>query len=325
MGGWVRFAALIAAVMVSPGCARSVVGVPAAVPPEGLTARQQLHVDVEDILRTADPCGLLDEGPLEAVGAVAQFGAAVQLSVCSALITRPDGNSISVELSLLPSMLSAQSVSEPTVIDGVTVYRGRADPARGTCERVFRLALGGPAELAAPRLATVRVGAVAGEDACPLADSVLSAAIDRMASGLPSRAAGDRNQAELARHDPCEVLEVLGEDAGTRLVDADALPAPFDCVFYPSRGQVPGSEVTVAFTVRSVGNDRTEVPAEPARIGDRCRWSTPVGAAIDVTRPDAVVDDITRMLGRARGVVTVHGRDCAAVAQVAEAAETAFG
>ncbi|MEN0140201.1 MAG: hypothetical protein AAGC80_33950, partial [Rhodococcus sp. (in: high G+C Gram-positive bacteria)] len=257
---------------------------------------------------------------------VQQYGSAVQLPVCSALMRRPDGASTYVEVSLLPSMLSDSSLTRPETVDGVTVYRGAgADLARGTCERVFRLNLGTLRDRVPPQLATVRAGTVAGQDSCPLADAVLEAAIDSMRSGLPVRDAGSRDQVALAVHDPCEVLDVLGTTAGGRVVDPESPPTPFDCVLFPNPNRVPGSEVTVSFTMSPVKENRPPVPAEPETVGDRCRWTSPMGEPIDVTRAGAGVDEFTRRLGHAGAVVTVHGPNCAAVARVADAANTAFG
>ncbi|MBC2641584.1 MULTISPECIES: hypothetical protein [unclassified Rhodococcus (in: high G+C Gram-positive bacteria)] len=318
-------AALLCAAITS-GCAHSVSGTAGASPLEVLTPEQQRHVDVEDVLRAADPCGLVDEVVVRRAGAVWQFGSAVQLPVCSALMARPGGATTYVEMSLLPSMLPGTALTGQDTVDGVTVYRGAGpDLARGTCERAFRLNLGTLQDRVAPQLATVRTGTVAGEDACPLADAVLEAAIDRMRSGLPVRAAASADQVGLAVRDPCEVLDVLGSAAGGRVVDPAAPPTPFDCVLFPNPNRVPGSEVTVSFTMSPVKENRPPVPAEPETVGDRCRWTSPMGDPIDITRPGAGVDEFTRRLGHAGAVVTVHGPNCAAVARVADAASTAFG
>ncbi|QDQ89965.1 hypothetical protein FND50_03690 [Rhodococcus sp. WB9] len=318
-------AALLCAVITS-GCAHSVSGTAGASPLDELSPVQQRQVHVEDALRDADPCGLLDEAVVRGAGTVQQYGSAVQLPVCSALMVRPGGATTYVELSLLPSMLSDAALTGPDTVDGVTVYRGAgADPTRGTCERVFRLNLGTDQEQDGRQLATVRAGTVAGQDACPLADAVLGSAIDRMRSGLPARDPTSPRQVALAVHDPCEVLDVLGATAGGRVVDPEAPPTPFDCVLFPNPNRVPGSEVTVSFTMSPVKENRPPVPAEPETVGDRCRWMSPMGEPIDVTRPGAVVEEFTRRLGHAGAVVTVHGPNCAAVARVADAANTAFG
>ena len=321
-----KVAAALLCAAITSGCAHSVSGTAGASPLQELSPDQQRHVHVEDALRAADPCGLLDEGVVRHAGTVQQYGSAVQLPVCSALMTRPDGASTYVELSLLPSMLSEQSLTRPETVDGVTVYRGAgADLARGTCERVFRLPLGTGDEQVGGPPATVRAGTVAGQDACPLADAVLDSAIDRMRSGLPARDAGSPDQVALAVHDPCEVLDVLGTTAGGRVVDPESPPTPFDCVLFPNPNRVPGSEVTVSFTMSPVKENRPPVPAVPETVGDRCRWTSPMGEPIDITRPGAGVDEFTRRLGHAGAVVTVHGPNCAAVARVADAANTAFG
>jgi len=318
-------AALLCAVITS-GCAHSVSGTAGASPLDELSPVQQRHVAVEDALRAADPCGLLDEAVVRQSGTVLQFGSAVQLPVCSVLMVRPGGATTYVELSLLPSMLSDTALTGPDTVDGVTVYRGAgADLARGTCERVFRLNLGPLQEQVTPQLATVRAGTVAGQDACPLADAVLGSAIDRMRSGLPARDPTSPHQVALAVHDPCEVLDVLRTTAGGRVVDPESPPTPFDCVLFPNPNRVPGSEVTVSFTMSPVKENRPPVPAEPETIGDRCRWTSPMGEPIDITRPGAGVDEFTRRLGHAGAVVTVRGPNCAAVARVADAANTAFG
>ena len=318
-------AALLCAVITS-GCAHSVSGTAGASPLQELSPEQQRHVHIEDALRAADPCGLLDEMVVRHSGTVQQYGSAVQLPVCSALVARPDGATTYVELSVLPSLLSDTALTGPETVDGVTVYRGPgADLARGTCERVFRLNLGTLQDHVDPRLATVRAGTVAGEDACPLADAVLDSAIDSMRSGLPARDAAASTQVAIALHDPCEVLDVLGTTAGGRVVDPQSPPTPFDCVLFPNPSRVPGSEVTVSFTMSPVKENRPPVPAEPETVGDRCRWTSPMGEPIDITRPRAGVDEFTRRLGHAGAVVTVHGPNCAAVARVADAANTAFG
>ncbi|MEU2001075.1 hypothetical protein ACH47B_12300 [Rhodococcus sp. NPDC019627] len=320
-----RIAAALLCAVITSGCAHNVSGTAGASPLDESSPGQQRHIDVEDALRAADPCGLLDEAVVRQFGTVQQFGSAVQLPVCSALIARPGGAKTYVDVSLLPSMLSDSALTRPDTVDGVTVYRGPgADLARGTCERVFQLNLGTLEERVNPLFGTVRVGTVAGEDACPLADAVLDSAIDSMRLGLPARDAAARNQVALAVHDPCEVLEVLG-DPGGRVVDPDAPPTPFDCVLFPDPDRVPGSEVTVSFTVSSVKENRPPVPAEPETIGDRCRWTSPMGEPIDVTRPGAEVDQFARRLGSAGAVVTVHGPNCTEVARVAEAATTVFG
>ncbi|OUS95551.1 hypothetical protein [Rhodococcus sp. NCIMB 12038] len=321
-----KVAAALLCAAITSGCAHSVSGTAGASPLQELSPDQQRHVHVEDALRAADPCGLLDEAVVRHAGTVQQYGSAVQLPVCSALMTRPDGASTYVELSLLPSMLSEQSLTRPETVDGVTVYRGAgADLARGTCERVFRLPLGTGDEQVGGPPATVRAGIGAGQDACPLADAVLDSALDRMRSGLPARDAGSPDQVALAVHDPCEVLDVLGTTAGGRVVDPESPPAPFDCVLFPNPNRVPGSEVTVSFTMSPVKENRPPVPAVPETVGDRCRWTSPMGEPIDITRPGAGVDEFTRRLGHAGAVVTVHGPNCAAVARVADAANTAFG
>ncbi|MFW2237421.1 hypothetical protein ACVH9Z_07745 [Rhodococcus opacus] len=316
-------AALLCAVFTS-GCAHSVSGTAGASPLQELTPEQQRQVHVEDALRDADPCGLLDEAVVRGAGTVQQYGSAVQLPVCSALMVRPGGATTYVELSLLPSMLSDAALTGPETVDGVTVYRGAgADLARGTCERVFQLNV--LEEQLKPPLASVRAGTVAGQDACPLADAVLGSAIDRMRSELPARDPTSPRQVALAVHDPCEVLDVLGTTAGGRVVDPEAPPTPFDCVLFPNPNRVPGSEVTVSFTMSPVKENRPPVPAEPETVGDRCRWTSPMGEPIDITRRGAGVDEFTRRLGHAGAVVTVHGPNCAAVARVADAANTAFG
>ncbi|TQC41393.1 hypothetical protein EEB14_55020 [Rhodococcus sp. WS4] len=318
-------AALLCAVITS-GCAHSVSGTAGASPLDELSPGQQRHVAVEDALRAADPCGLLDEAVVRHAGTVQQFGSAAQLPVCSALMARPGGATTYVEMSLLPSMVSDAALAGPETVDGVTVYRGAgADLARGTCERVFRLNLGPLQDQVTPQLATVRAGTVAGEDACPLADAVLDSAIDSMRSGLPARDAASAHQVALAVHDPCEVLDVLGTTAGGRVVDPQSPPTPFDCVLFPNPNRVPGSEVTVSFTMSPVKENRPPVPAEPEKVGDRCRWTSPMGEPSDITRRGAGVDEFTRRLGHAGAVVTVHGPNCAAVARVADAANTAFG
>ncbi|MCQ4121737.1 hypothetical protein [Rhodococcus tibetensis] len=317
-----KVAAAVLCAVITSGCGHSVAGTPAATPQKALSAPEQRHLELEDALRAADPCGLLDEGPLRDFGPILQYGSAVQLSVCSALMAGPRGGTTYVELSLLPSMLSGKSLTEPDTVDGVTVYGGAgADLARGTCERVFQLELGSLE--VAPQLATVRAGTVAGEDVCPLVDAVLVSAIDAMASGLPGRGSSSR-QVALASHDPCEVLGVLGDAAGGRVVDPAAAPTPFDCVLFPTRRE-PGTEVTVTFTLAPINGNRPRVQADPEMVGDRCQWSTPVGEPIDVTRPGAQVDEFTRKLGSAGAVVTVHGPNCTEVARVAEAATTVFG
>jgi hypothetical protein len=318
-------AALLCAVITS-GCAHSVSGTAGASPLQELSPGQQRHIHVENALRDADPCGLLDVAAVRGAGTVQQYGSAVQLPVCSALMAGPGGATTYVELSLLPSMLPDAALTRPETVDGVTVYRGAgADQMRGTCERVFRLNLGTDREQVEGQLATVRAGTVAGQDACPIADAVLDSAIDRMRSGLPARDATSAHQVALAVHDPCEVLDVLGATAGGRVVDPESPPTPFDCVLFPNPNRVPGSEVTVSFTLSPVKENRPSVPAEPETVGDRCRWTSPMGEPIDITRPGAGVDEFTRRLGHAGAVVTVHGPNCAAVARVADAANTAFG
>ncbi|MFE7418780.1 hypothetical protein [Rhodococcus sp. NPDC057529] len=304
-----KVAAALLCAAITSGCAHTVSGTAGASPRDELSPRQQEHVAVEDALRGADPCGLLDEAVVRSAGAVQQYGSAVQLSVCSALLTRPDGVTTYVEVSLLPPVLSDAG----------------ADLTRGTCERVFRLNLGTDRRDEDGPRGTVRAGTVAGQDACPLVDAVLDAAIDRMRSGIPTRDAGSPDQVALAVHDPCEVLDVLGTTAGGRVVDPESRPAPFDCVLFPNPNRVPGSEVTVSFTMSPVKENRPPVPAEPETVGDRCRWTSPMGEPIDITRPGAGVDEFTRRLGHASAVVTVHGPNCAAVARVADAANTAFG
>jgi hypothetical protein len=318
-------AALLCAVITS-GCAHSVSGTAGASPLQELSPGQQRHIHVENALRDADPCGLLDVAAVRGAGTVQQYGSAVQLPVCSALMAGPGGATTYVELSLLPSMLPDAALTRPETVDGVTVYRGAgADPMRGTCERVFRLNLGTHRGQVEGQLATVRAGTVAGQDACPIADAVLDSAIDRMRSGLPARDATSAHQVALAVHDPCEVLDVLGTTAGGRVVDPESRPTPSDCVLFPNPNRVPGSEVTVSFTLSPVKENRPSVPAEPETVGDRCRWTSPMGEPIDITRPGAGVDEFTRRLGHAGAVVTVHGPNCAAVARVADAANTAFG
>ncbi|WP_009477348.1 hypothetical protein [Rhodococcus sp. JVH1] len=321
-----KVAAALLCAAITSGCAHSVSGTAGASPLQELSTGQQRHIHVENALRDADPCGLLDVAVVRGAGTVQQYGSAVQLPVCSALMAGPGGATTYVELSLLPLMLSDAALTRPETVDGVTVYRGAgADPMRGTCERVFRLNLGTDREQVEGQLATVRAGTVAGQDACPIADAVLDSAIDRMRSGLPARDVTSAHQVALAVHDPCEVLDVLGATAGGRVVDPESPPTPFDCVLFPNPNRVPGSEVTVSFTVSPVKENRPSVPAEPETVGDRCRWTSPMGEPIDITRPGAGVDEFTRRLGHAGAVVTVHGPNCAAVARVADAANTAFG
>ncbi|MEN0139548.1 MAG: hypothetical protein AAGC80_30650, partial [Rhodococcus sp. (in: high G+C Gram-positive bacteria)] len=88
-----KVAAALLCAAITSGCAHSVSGTAGASPLQELSADQQRHVHVEDALRAADPCGLLDEAVVRRAGTVQQYGSAVQRPVCSALMRRPDGAS----------------------------------------------------------------------------------------------------------------------------------------------------------------------------------------------------------------------------------------
>ncbi|MFD4369178.1 hypothetical protein [Rhodococcus sp. NPDC058521] len=317
-GGGVRAAALCVSVAALAACG-GVDGAPAAQPDKPLSPAQSLHVEVEDALRAADPCGLLDEASLP--GAVLQYGSAVQASVCSALIRGDDNELTSVDVSLLPSMLSDSAKTNRTEVGGVTVFRGTGpDLGRGTCERVFALNLGG---LDALQYATVRTGANAGQDSCPLADDVVAAAIERMRPGLPLRVDASPWAVDLVGANACDVLTAIPE--GVRVVDPKQPPTPFDCTFHPDGVETRGNEVSVTLSVKASGGPDQNAENGPKQVGDRCRWEARTGEEIDVTRPGAEVDEYARTLGRARGVVTVHGPDCDSVRKVADTARLVFG
>lgn len=315
-----RIAAIIGAGAVLGACG-GVSGSPAAEPAKPFSPAQIRQIEVQDALRAADPCGLLDEGALASGGDVLQFGSAVQPSVCSALVRGADGADTSVDVSLLPSMLSEAALSNPVEMNGVTVYRGAGpDLERGTCERVFPLNMG---EASEPHYATVRTGGTAGSDTCALADAVLANAVDRMEAGLPGRVDGAPWAVDTARADPCRVLESF--PAGRQIVDGNSPPTPFECTFYPDGVESRGNEVSVALGVKAVKDGEKDESNEPVEVSDRCRSAVPVGREIDVTRPGADVGEFARSLGHARAVLTVHGRNCDMVGKVADVARSTFG
>ncbi|QNG21039.1 hypothetical protein G4H71_08365 [Rhodococcus triatomae] len=312
------------------GCGAVVPGTPAEA---GGAPVETGRAEVERILRTTDPCGLLPETALAEAGAIAQYGSAVQLSVCAALVSRPDGELTRVELALQPTLLGVSSYAGRTEVDGVEVFRGDGpDLSGGRCQRVFRLDLGEADRPGTdPQYATVRVAGLAGEDVCDLADEILAGALREMRPGLPKR---DIYEDPGAQH-PCAVVDVVD---GLRVLDVgDGLPTPFEC-----RIAVDGTvgdraasgvaeEVTVALGLRAApangpksGNPEPGAEPEPIRVGDRCQWSRPTGPEIDITVDPDAVDTFTRDLGRANVVVTVHGGDCDAVRAVAAVANFVY-
>lgn len=318
-----RIAAILGAGTVLAACG-GVEGSPAPVAPKPFSPAQSRQLAIEDALRAADPCGLLDESVLAAEGEVLQFGSAVQPSVCSALIRDGEGADTAVDVSLLPSMLSDAAVSNPVEMNGVTAYLGAGpDLERGTCQRVFELDLGDLPDHTVAQYATVRTGGPAGEDTCALADAVLESATARMVTGLPGRVDGADWAVDAVGSNPCEVLTAFPKAA--RVVDTALPPTPFECTFYPDGVESRGNKVSLSLGVKAVDESETDESYEPERVADRCRSSFPVGREIDVTRPGVEVDEFTRALGHARAVITVHGGDCGIVGKVADAARSTFG
>jgi len=322
MGSKARIAAILGAGMVLAACGGAEGG-PAPVPAKPFSPAQSRQLAVEDSLRATDPCGLLDEGLLADAGEVLQYGSAVQPSVCSALIRDADGAETAVDVSLLPSMLSDVSVSNPVEMNGATAYLGGGpDLGRGTCQRVFELDLGEEPERTPAQYATVRSRGPADTDSCPLADAVLESATARMVLGLPVRVDGTDWAVDAVGSNPCEVLTAFPEAA--RVVDTALPPTPFQCTFHPDGVESSGNVVTLALGVKAVSEPETDESYEPKRVEDGCRSTFPVGREIDVTRPGVEVDEFARALGNARAVVTVHGGDCGIVGKVTDAARSTF-
>ncbi|NLU83406.1 hypothetical protein [Rhodococcus sp. HNM0569] len=243
-----------------------------------------------DVLRLLDPCALLDEATLTDAGRVAQFGAAVQLSVCSALVDT--GEVLTrIELSISPSTY--------------------ADPApnlaTGTCERTFAVP-------GSPRPASVRVADRAGVDACPLAETLVGDAAAALVAGVPQRGADDP-----VAVDPCEFL---AGDTATRPSGPDAARPSSPDVTRPRPYACQAGDLTVEYSLRQVGS-RALLDDAVVSAGT-CRWTHRVGDDIDVTRDAAELDDFTLALGRAHPVVTVSAPECAGTEAPAQAVAKRF-
>ncbi|EOM77682.1 hypothetical protein DW322_02740 [Rhodococcus rhodnii] len=132
---------------------------------------------VADAVRVLDPCALVPEDSL-GDGEILQYGSAVQATVCAALVRRPDGTEVRVELSLLPSSFARS--------DG-------PDLARGLCERTFTVPGGH---------GSVRVAEVPGVDTCDAAQAVADGAAAILDAGE-----GRRGPTDPLATDPCSVLD----------------------------------------------------------------------------------------------------------------------
>ncbi|NLG55667.1 MAG: hypothetical protein GX542_08475 [Rhodococcus sp.] len=309
-----------AALLSAPSAQESAESSAAAAPETPL----QTRAGIEQVLRDTDPCGLLSKEVLSQAGALAQYGSAVQLAVCAALIGRPDGELTRVELAVQPAMLGVRDLEGRTDIDGVAVFRGPGpDLKQGRCQRVFTLKV--PTDK--PLYATVRTAGIVGEDTCALADDVVNAAVAAMADGLPPR------QKDATLLDPCAVVDTV---EGVERIDpgpitTDTPVTPFEC-----RVMVDNIPVVVSVGVKNT--DPSAQPSDPnadideVRSGSATQWSRSVGPEIDISLEPELLDTPTRELGYARVVVTVRAAPSdadpdaisGAVAQIATAVNALY-
>ncbi len=310
--------AVLATALVA-GC--SVTNGTAVADADGFDAGQRSRVALESSLRSIDPCGLLDERVLAGLGQIQQYGPASQLTVCAALVRPANGPDTYAELALLPSALSRAALTEPGRVDGVAVYRGGGpDIQGGKCERLFRLGTDDSQDGLDRALASIRVNGAPGTDTCGVAEVVLVAAAGLVKSGLPQR--NTSPQFPLAGRDPCTILTQFPD--ARRVVDLAADPAPFQCTFRPGTTGNPGDEVTLGFGIRAVKKDppprfeRTELPGS-------CQIVHQLDQTVDITRPDARVDEFARRIGHSAAEFTVLAKDCVLGQAVATAAVGAFG
>ncbi len=311
---------VLAATLVA-GC--SVVSGTAASDADGFDAGQRSRVALESSLRSIDPCGLLVERVPAGLGRIQQYGPASQLSACTALVRSDDGTETYVELAILPSALSQAARTQSGRLEGIQVYRGGGpDVQAGKCERLFRLGADDSDRGLDRQLAAVRVNGVRGTDTCGVAEAVLVAAVGLVKTGLPQRNTSGALQFPLAGHDPCAVLTQFPE--ARRVVDLAADPTPFQCTFFPGAGGKRGDEVTLGFGIRAVKKDPPP-QFEQSDLPGSCQIVHQLDQTVDITRPDAQVDDFARRIGHSAAEFTVLAKDCALGQGVATAAERAFG
>jgi hypothetical protein len=168
-------------------------------------------------LRRVDVCGLVSRDALGSIGEVIGMGTLVALNECDVML-KMTGTAV-------PHFITVELV----LFDDKAGSGAEAD--RDSCDRLVPLALDrlpGAQPLRKPEQPFARVGAIAASN-CALVTRVADALKRRLSTApLPVRDAMAVYPVPLAERDPCEVLDVLGDDVDGWDVDQ---AGPFDCRF----------------------------------------------------------------------------------------------
>ncbi|NNH73818.1 hypothetical protein HLB23_28865 [Nocardia uniformis] len=323
---------LVAALVLAAGCSTSISGDAMPINADGdlpyarsLTETDRDRLGYYAMIRSLDPCGLLDMAALRDLGALRRFDAENTVNGCRAEIevdrSDPTRSRLEVELSFVDDWdrtdwttitVGGQSIGESV--------QNSPDQALGSNTCRSKIPFDGEYDL------LLTVSRRTDEAACPQARTIVAATLPLL-SQRPLRESSERKARHaISMHDPCGSFEPL---AAAHTITLDRRTTPWSCVFYLD-GDDDQAKRTITMSSTAMSRlERSSGGATATSVAGNAAIRSPLATVCEVEvavgdPPDGNNYDPIAGSKSVTSTIVVRGPDCDSAAELADIAVTTY-